>query len=267
MKLELNAVRAKIARSQEHAQAINSEVRAWMDRKPYGLTQHVNPDSTRYSLVLRENEPAPFQRWTLMFSDFLNNLRSALDYLVYAIAVSDSGVDPPPGSDKLMFPITDCRIKFDDAVRRGRLGDIAQPVRTAIELLQPYNRPHPEFPPLLAILRDLNNSDKHKLPNLAYGAFAQGELRLQGEHPADGRDFRPIPNRGKLKDGAEVVAMVCDRPTPNMQWGKIQVVITVAVWYLKGEPSRPTFANHIEIATLLDVLSDEVRSVVNAFLK
>lgn len=267
MKLELHAVRAKIARSQEHAQAIKNEVRSWMDRKPYSLTQHVNLESTRYRLILRENEPAPFQRWTLMFSDFLNNLRSALDYLIYAIAIADSRLNPPPKSGKLMFPIADCRVKFDDAVRKGKLGDIGEPVRTAIELLQPYNRPHPEFPPLLAILRDLSNSDKHKLLNLAYGALAQGEFCLKGEHPPDGRKYQLVFNRGQLNDGAEVVAMAYDRPTPDMEWGKILVVITVAVWYLKGEPSCPQFANHIEISTLLDILSDEVRSVVNTFLK
>jgi len=267
MNLDLSAVRAKLARSQEHAQAINNEISAWVDRKPYGLTHHVNSDSTRYSLVLRENEAAPFQRWTLMLADCLNNLRSALDYLVYAVAVSESHSDPPPKWDKLMFPITDCRVKFDNAVRRGRLGEISEPVRTVIETLQPYHRPHPKLPPLLGILRDLNDSDKHRLLNLAYGAIAQGALRLEGTHPLDGRSFEPVLNMGQIKDGAEVAAMVCDRPTPNMQWGKIEIAIIVVVRHRKRDPSGPDFTGHTEVSALLDLLSDEARSIIHSFVK
>lgn len=269
MNLDLTGVRAKLARGQEHAQALDQELRAWIERKPYSLTEHVNSDSTRYSLVLRENERPPFQRWTLMAADCLNNLRSALDHLIYAVAVSESGQNPPPCEGSLMFPITDGRLQFDEALSKGRLGKLSEPVRAAVESLQPYNRPHPGLPlPLLTILRVLNNSDKHRLLKISYSAVAQGEFSLEGPHPQDGRQFRSIINSGgELNDGTEIFAMLCDRPTPNMKWGKINLIIVVTLWHGKQEPSAPEHTGHTEVSALLDLVGDEVRTIINTFSK
>lgn len=270
MNLDLTSVRAKLARAQEHAQALDHELKFWIERKPYSLTEHVNPDSTRYSLVLRENERPPLQRWTLMAADCLNNLRSALDYLVYTIAVFESGINPPPDEGTLAFPITDCRANFDEAIRKGRLGKISEPVRAAVEGLQPYNRPHEGLPmPLLRILRVLNNTDKHRLLKVSYAAVAQGKFSFVGPHPDDGRKFRSVLNEGggELKDGTEIVAMICDRPTPNMEWREINLTIVVAIWHGKAKPTAPEHTGHTELSALLELLSDEVRTVVHTFVK
>ena len=267
MNLNLTSVRAKLARSQEHAQAVYNETRSWIDRHPYNITQHVNADSTRYSLVLRENEPASFQRWTLMIADCLNNLRSSLDYLVYAIAIAESGSNPPPNEGRLQFPIADCRADFDEAVRTKRLFGISDPVRAAVESMQPYNRPHPTLPPLLRILRELNNADKHRLLRLAYGAVSEGDLGFVGAHPADGRSWQAVPNAGEVKDGTEVFAMVCDRPTPDMHWDRMIIEIVVAIWHGKRDPSGPEFSSHTEVGALFSALSEEVRTVIYTFSK
>jgi hypothetical protein len=236
-----------------------------MDRHPYSITQQANADSTRYSLFLRENEVAPFQRWTLIIADCLNNLRSALDHLIYAIAIHEAGTEPPPYEHSLGFPITDSRAEFDDAIRRGRLGAISETVRAGIELFQPYNRPHPDLPPLLGILRTLNNADKHRLLRLAFGAIASGEIGFKGEFPHDGRTWKAVPNSGEVKDGTEIFAMVCDRSTPKMEYDINKFLIIVAIWHGKREPSAPEGTDRSDFHGLLDLLSQEVRSVVYAF--
>ncbi|HKW16426.1 MAG TPA: hypothetical protein VJO35_02840 [Terriglobales bacterium] len=268
MKIDLANIRAKLSRSQEHAQTIYGEIKAWIDREPYSLTKQVNPDCTRYSLVLRENEPAPFKRWTLIFSDALNNLRSALDYLVYEVAVIDTCTIPPAFERKLMFPLTDSDADFDEAVRKRRvLGDISDPVRAVFKSLQPYHRPHPTLPPLLYILRELNNTDKHRLLNLAYGAITQGNLGLVGHHPPDGRKCQTLVAFGEIKDGTEVAANVFDRPTPNMEWDRTEMEIVVAVWHGKRDASAPEFTAYTELSGLLRLLISEVRTVIHTFLK
>ena len=75
----------------------------------------------------------------------------------------------PPDENKLMFPITDSAVKFNEAAQRIR--SLSAPVRKAIEDVQPFNRPHPKLPPLLAILRDFENIDKHRLLRLAYASI------------------------------------------------------------------------------------------------
>lgn len=267
MNLDLTGVRAKLSRSQEHAQTVHDEARSWIDRHPYSVTQQVNADSTRYSLILRENEPAPFQRWTLMIADCLNNLRTSLDHLVYSIAVSESGSTSPPYDTRLRFPITDCRDSFDEEVRTKRLGNISDPVRAVVESLQPYNRPHEALPPLLHILRELNNADKHRLLRLTYGAIAQGSLGFTGEYPPDGRSWTAIPNTGEVKDGTEVFALVCDRPTPNMKWDRTELEVIIAIWHGKRDPSAPDFTGRNDFSAILTKLSEEVRHVIYSFAK
>src|SRR5260370_41099258 len=102
-----------------------------------------------------------------MFEDAINNMRTALDYLVQTIAIHESGQAIPPCAKSLHFPITDSRAEFNERVRTKKLGDISDPVRAIFESLQPYNGPHPTLPPILAILRQLNNTDKHRLLRLA----------------------------------------------------------------------------------------------------
>ncbi len=268
MNLDLTAVRAKLSRSQEHVQSAQRECRAWIDRHPYSLTKQVNDDSTRYSIFLRENEPAPLLRWTLMVGDCLNNLRSALDYLVYAVAIADTGKNPPLFEKKLQFPITSSRSEFDEVVgRRKQLGEISNPVMMVFESLQPYNRPHKTLPPVLGILRDLNNTDKHRLIRLAYGAVSKGNFGFQGAFPPDGRIIEPVANQGEVKDGTEVFAMVCDRPTPDMQWDQTILEIVVAIWHGKRDPSGPDWSSHTESGALIEEISAEVRHCIYAFAK
>jgi hypothetical protein len=265
--LDLTSVRAKLARSQEHAQTVEDEIRAWMDRHPYGLTKEVNADHTRYSLILRENEPAPLRRWTLGIADAFHNLRTVLDYLVYEVAIVDSGSKNPPPHDRcLQFPISDTPDDFSDAVRRRLLGEISAPVRATFELMQPYNRPHPTLPPLLRILRELNNTDKHRMLRLAYGAVSKGNLGFKGEFPSDGRQWKHVINTGEVKDGTEVTAMVCDRSTPNMDWDQILVEVVIAIWHGKRDPSGPDWTDHTEWSAVFQAVSEEVRVVIARFV-
>jgi hypothetical protein len=263
LKLDLTSVRAKLARSQEHIEAIKNEVLPWTDRHPYSLLQECNADCTRYSLILRINEPPPIQRWSLMVADAFHNLRTALDHLVFAIAMHQSGTSSPPCENRLQFPIADDRKRFDRAVDDGSyLGMIRDPIRAAIEAAQPYNRPHPELPPLLAMLRDFTNRDKHKLLQMAFGTIAHGNIGFVGDFPQDGRQWKAVPNAGEIEDGTEIFAMVCDRPTPNMKFDRHIMDVVIAIRHAKRDPSSPLGSDRDEIVALYKVISAEVRKII-----
>jgi hypothetical protein len=267
MNLDLTGVRAKLARSQEHAQTLKNEIRTWMDRSPYSVTTQANADSTRYSIFLRVNEEPQLQRWTLIFADALHNLRSSLDYLVYAIAVYESSSNPPPYERRLQFPIEDNGPDFDESVRTRRLGDISDPVRTIFKSVQPYNRPHPELPPLLAILRKLTNSDKHRLLRLAFAAIAKGNIGFKSTTSQDDRNWRAFPHSGEVKDGTEIFAMACDRPSPDMEYERTEFEIVVTVGHDKRDPSGPEGSDRTELVALFMALHTEVRKVIYMFAK
>src|SRR5208283_1653448 len=105
--LDLTSVNAKISRGINHAQAVESEIRAWMNGSPYRLVHEFNSDSTEHSLVFRVISKPELERWALMVGDAIHNLRCCLDHLVYAIAVHESGKNPPLNWDSLQFPIYD----------------------------------------------------------------------------------------------------------------------------------------------------------------
>jgi hypothetical protein len=195
MSLNLDSVEAKLQRAEQHIQAIQDEIQPWMAKASYTISPQVNADSTRYSLIahLVGDEP-PLQRWTLMAGDSLHNLRCVLDHLVYAIAVHEAGTVPPPDENKLMFPITDTAAKFQESAQRIRT--LSAPVRKAIEDVQPYNRPHLDLPPLLAVLRDLENIDKHRLLQMAYAAISEAEIEIAGVQSPAVRHAETIPYAG-----------------------------------------------------------------------
>jgi hypothetical protein len=162
-------------------------------------------------------------------------------------------------------PITDSRANFDKAViDRKRLGTISDHVRTEIESVQPHNRPHPDLPPLLSILRDLNNTDKHKLLRLAYGTLATGNIGFVGDQSQDGRVWKVIPYSGEIEDGTEVLAMVCDRSAPNMKYDRTIFDVIVAIWHGKRDPSGPEGSDRSDFASLLNLLITDVRQVIYA---
>ena len=260
--LDLTSVRAKLARSQENTQALKDEVRAWMDRRPYSVVQQTNAERTRYSLVIRINEPARFQRWSLILADALNNLRNALDHLVYAIACHEAAPNPPAKEGKLRFPLTDCSTNFDAEVSRGSLGTISEPVRAAIKAAQPYNRPHESVPPLLAILRDLNNADKHRLIQLVYGTVHAGDIGFVGQQPFPTGSWQPIPFTGEIKDGTEIFAMVSDSPSPDMKFDRTIFDIVLAVRHGKRDPSGPDWCDRTDIFALYSEIATEARKTI-----
>jgi hypothetical protein len=252
--LDLSSVYAKLQRAEEHAQALKAEVRPWMDDIPYRLIRETNADGTRHSIVARVVKHPPLLRWSLMIADSIHNLRSALDHLVYTIALHESGQDPPPAGDSLMFPICDTPTQFKKASKK--IQTLSDPVQTAIEKVQPYNRPHTELPvPLLSMLRDFENTDKHKVLRLAFATVYKGELGIQLEQPIEPVELSIA--YGEVKDGTELFAITFDQGLPNPKYDKAQFDFMLALWH-----AGPPGADRDDFAVLLDLLVAEVKAVV-----
>lgn len=261
VKVDLTSVRAKMARSQEHTQSLEKEIRDWLKRKPYSLLKERNPDCTRYSLVVYVNEAPPFQRWSLIAADCLSNLASALDHLIYAIACHEA--HPQGISDKvarnLAFPITDDCDRWRQDIKRGRLEGISKSVRAEIFKVQPYCRLHPTLRPPLAILRDLNNFNKHRLLWLVYGAPLAGNFGFYGPDEANWTHYI---HHGEIKNGTEIFANIADRPAPNMKWDQTILDLIVAIWHGKRSPSDPEGSDRNEVVAVLRELNDDVRKII-----
>ncbi len=126
-------------------------------------------DATREYILYADDVPdlSPlFTRVGLLVGDVVHNIRSALDHLVYQLALINAGgnVARP---DRTQFPIRDSRSRFDQAAATD-LAEVAPNHRDVIEGFQPYHPMEeniavgPYFHPL-AMLRDLSNTDKHRI--------------------------------------------------------------------------------------------------------
>jgi hypothetical protein len=258
--VDLDSMWAKLDRSREHAQTIKDEASSWFDKYPYSCSVKPNDDYTRYGIIVNIKSDPPVKRWSLMFADSIHNLRCALDYLIYAIAIHESGgQDPPPNADALQFPICDSNSSFANSNTQRRIKTLSDPVRAAIEAMQPYNRPHHQLPPPLALLRDFANMDKHKLLQLVYTTFYKGELDLNiGNHPPDAPvTFKTID--GEVKDGAEIAAYVFDRPAPNVKLGEYNLILLLMLRHRVG----PINNQRTDFAKLITVMTNEVLDVID----
>ncbi len=259
MTLDLTSCRLKLGRAGEHIDAIENDIAAWSETKPYTLVRECNAEATRYSVRVRVQNDPPFDRWSLIAGDCIHDLRCSLDHLVYASAIYETQTDPPPNHTSLMFPICDSRTIFDKSAPQ-RMGNLSDPVRAEIERLQPYNRPHEKLPPVLSVLRDLNNSDKHRLVNLTMGVITEGQFHnMRNFHVEKGQPVKLVAHVGSVKDGTELASITLDRATPNVEYDFF-ANIAVAVRHATG-PKGQSLSG---VTDLLKILRTEIENVVHS---
>jgi hypothetical protein len=245
----------KIDRANEHAHLIDQEIRTWFQEYPYTISEKVNSDFTRHSLILSVGTPPPLRRWSLIFGDAVHNLRCALDHLVYAISVHELKSDPPPNQGITQFVINDRGNDFKS--KFWRIKDLSDSVRKAIEGVQPYNRPHAFLPPALALIRDLDDSDKHRLIRVAVHKPISFDVSLTG-FGFDVSDLTFENPIVELVDGAELAWITSKRPTP---YAKLEASVTLSVVVTHDTGPTGIYATGIE-RLLINELIPEVREVV-----
>ena len=109
----------------------------------------------------------------LLVGDCLHNLRSSLDNLAYELAVAHHGGPlPHPYFKSSEFPIFKDPVKPKELKRK--IGCIHPRAQGIIRSLQPYQHPRIFWLDPLWRLNQLNNVDKHRLPNVVQFATAAG---------------------------------------------------------------------------------------------
>ena len=244
----------KIGRAEEHAKTVSDEITTWEDAepKPYSFTRHRDAQGHRYSITVHFSIPYR-DRWALIAGDCIHNLRCALDHFVYAIAVRQTGLNPPADERRLQFPIADNPENF--AVQAERIRSLSQAVRTSIELVQPYNRRHGLLPPLLGLVRDFDDRDKHRLLNVSISRQQSGDAQI--DCPIGHRVSSMSVNPDDIVNGTEIMAFTVDPPCPNVNY-EYETAFTVGF----NHPPGPTGIQVSGVRSFLALLCGEVRKIV-----
>lgn len=253
--LDLSNSEAKIARANEHLEALNHEVDAVLEqRKPYTARLDFDKNTCCYSLTLCSQYFAE-PRLGIILGDFVHNLRSALDYIIVALVGSNSSATLSDGNQ---FPIFDDACNY--ATGSGRMLKGVLHGRTEIVGLQPFNRTPPQHDPLF-LLNFFSNTDKHRIVSEYYPVLG----------PLSGGI---APKEGMVRQ--EVFE-------PPQMWRANHEMIIAKVWYVapapqvhfKGELSvqihfaAPAFGKHakgfaVSLSTFKD-MSEHVAMIVDAF--
>jgi hypothetical protein len=195
-------VRLKLDRAQSHLDELHAEFNEFRDREPYEWDgPHVDENLKRVSYLVKVHEE-PKREWGLIIGDCIQNLRSALDHLIYALSAGPDG-SPPANADICAFPISSSGTGFNSKRTQERISGVDPKARSLVKWWQPFRRGRDFAQHPLWVLRELSDWDKHRLLLVA------GSLATSSEF-----DFS-VPVKGvrhwlsddSLKDGAPVAVL------------------------------------------------------------
>jgi len=168
--------------------------------RPYGLMTKVDVESSRYLGRIRVFREPPLP-WSAIVGDTVQNLRAALDHLVWVL-VRANGHQP---SNSNAFPIFDQMPPKKRGHRERerwnrQVHGLHPSVIRFIELCQPYKGPSRPSGHVLAGLRTLSNEDKHRTLLPAFAAIPERTDALKLD-VVELRDIEPPLKGGEFRAG------------------------------------------------------------------
>ncbi|MDZ7910760.1 MAG: hypothetical protein U5O16_02840 [Rhodococcus sp. (in: high G+C Gram-positive bacteria)] len=118
----------------------------------------------RGSAIILEASYKPAPELEVVFGDWLANMRAALDYLFFQLAVEDTKKNPPTRQGARQFPIKR-RVEDFDAMRGSdAFHGLSERTINAVESMQPYHTKYGAEGNALLWLHDHARMDRHRAP-------------------------------------------------------------------------------------------------------
>jgi hypothetical protein len=152
----MTSAQRKLKRGIEHVRTLLDEVRSYeaADAYVFDFEREIRTETEAVYRCFAERKLAMPMHWPLLAGEAIQNLRAALDHLVY----EKSG-----GRSSTSFPIFTDRKEYEEKAP-GRLKGVSEEVRNQIAEFQPFRfMPEDASHHSLAQLSALSNRDKHKV--------------------------------------------------------------------------------------------------------
>lgn len=179
----LSDPRAKAQRAREHQAELETRGAEWLPHA-VGMTLRRDPDSEWFLFRFHERGPRP--PLGLVLGDVVNNLKGALDILVWQLVLV-AGNRP---RNSTAFPVATTESQWRKEAQR-RLPGVAGQWAAVIDELQPYRAKEPLQHPL-AILNRTNNRSKHQV--VAPTLISELEWTPEFEVRVPGTTSRSVPD-------------------------------------------------------------------------
>jgi hypothetical protein len=156
---------------------LEEQVRAWKDAGGYGFVLDPKPDSTEQIVRFKVEEPP--REMSLIISDALHHLNSALNGLMYELAKSWHDPVPSDIAERIEFPIFWDRPMTSGEESR-KLGGTDPAAAAVIKGLQPHLKGQGYVDEPLWHLYELARVDRHRFPHLTVATL--GGLDIGGDN-------------------------------------------------------------------------------------
>lgn len=202
----------KHARGVEHLNALWAECEAYLDSGPAFSAEHFHDAETDAIGVQFHAEPPPPPRLGAIVGDIAHNLRSALDVAAWQLALANDEAAARQQPNLVQFPLASTAQGFAAGRVERTLSFFGDAARIVIERLQPY-QPSWEA---LGWLRELSNSDKHRIATFSFTGInvettsEPGVIRFSRPHLLFGTDTGHIGTTGLYAIASTVEAALKD---------------------------------------------------------
>lgn len=194
---------AKLWRAEEHLQALNAEASEFADRDAYQIVREPKTDEGWDVFRFKVHEEPPL-RLGIIFGDWLQNLRAALDNLVTQLIL----LNGKPLPRRTSFPVFNSERSFKHVGASGSRGSVlSTPI---IEGLQPYHGLDDPTRRAVEAIDTLAALDRHRTihPTLAGIPPGPDPPFTLAREPLDTEFWvEAKPNYGPLEDNAEILRM------------------------------------------------------------
>lgn len=194
-------------RAEQHQAALVEVWNSYIETHPYDFHLDLIDDGV-YVARVSAMEPTP-PAFEVVLGEWLYNLRTALDYVIWATAAHVSGQLPPPDESMLQYPIYDT----EEAWKRNsrRLRSLAPHHREMLRTMQPFASDRDAN--YLGWLNRLARIDRHR--QLVAGTARLAEFEPVVQVPADCGITMEWGDR-VLINGSADIARITVRPwTPD----------------------------------------------------
>lgn len=242
----LDSAHLKVKWAYQHLRTYESAALRYFDQNPGEVVSDTESDPNGRVLIhFKARIPVP-DDVSLIIGDAIQNLRSALDYLVWEL-VCVSGNQP---TDKNMFPICDSPESFDEQCRRHRLDGVPIDAIAEIKALQPYHYGDKKTGAPIRVIDDFCNINKHR--RILITVLAAHASHTEFISTESGRSFQQILS--PRYDGAELAV----GPIPSREGEKVEVKGGAAFFVTFNEGA----AKGIEVSTVVNQLWHFVDKIV-----
>jgi hypothetical protein len=215
----LDGPRLRLQRAGSEADSLGLEQKTFLHQVPYTVERGEFNGRTQKHVYRVSQKARPPDDWGVRVGEIAHNLRSALDGLVYQLAVQNGAKEPKDTQFPIFLRRYNKKIGTSEIRgfygRRGSTGlgagerhikRLSPCHQSLIERLQPYRRGRGGKNSPFWLLHELNNADKHRLIQIV-GAGRLGAISYS--RTSTGEDIKPLTfdhlkRRVVLRDHAKI---------------------------------------------------------------